>query len=74
MAWLHKVNRHVQVFVTKTVGGNVKYQKVMPGTITALGASELVTVRIGHGGQTYSNIDRRTDVNEDLVAVKYIPA
>ena len=74
MAWLRKINRHVQVYVTKTVGGNAAYQKVMPGTITALGAGELVTVRIGHGGQTYANIDRRTDVDENLAAVKYISA
>jgi len=83
MAWLRKINRHVQVFVPKTVNGNAAYQKVLPGTITALGAGELITVRIGRfdtipGGAkdyiTYTNIDRRTDVNENLVAVKYIPA
>jgi hypothetical protein len=83
MAWVRKVNRHVQVLVPKTVGGNTAYVKIVPGVITALGAGELVTVRVGRydtdsgtiGSQyiTYTDIDRRTDPNEDLPAtVKYI--
>lgn len=83
MAWVRKVNRHVQVLVPKTVGGNTAYVKILPGVITALGAGELITVRVGRydtdnatpGKQyiTYTNIDRRTDPNENLpVTVKYI--
>ena len=83
MAWVRKVNRHVQVLVPKTVGGTTAYVKIVPGVITALGAGELVTVRVGRydtdsgtiGSQyiTYTDIDRRTDPNEDLPAtVKYI--
>lgn len=83
MAWVRKVNRHVQVLVPKTVGDNAEYVKILPGVITALGAGELITVRVGRydtdsgtpGSQyiTYTDIDRRTDPNEDLPAtVKYI--
>lgn len=83
MAWVRKVNRHVVVLVPKTVAGNTKYVKRRPGVITALGAGNLITVRVGRfdtdnvtpGKQyeTYTNIDRRTDPNEDLpVVIKYV--
>jgi hypothetical protein len=69
MAWLRKINRHVQVLqrVSATV------IKVRPGTITALGAGELINVRVGHAGETYTNIDRRTDPDENQSVTKYIP-
>jgi hypothetical protein len=73
MAWRPKVNRHIQIFVQKTVGGNAQFQKIRPGVITALGGGNLVTARVRHIGETYVNIDERQDPNEDLVAVKYIP-
>jgi hypothetical protein len=70
MAWVRKINRHVQVL--HRISASVI--KVRPGTITALGAGELVTVRVAHSGQTFANIDRRTDPDENLAATKYIPA
>jgi len=85
MGWRPKIGRHVQVFVPKTVGGNAAYVKVLPGTITALGGGNLVTVRIGRYDTdltpgppvvyiTYSNIDQRQDPDENNpVTVKYIP-
>jgi hypothetical protein len=73
MAWLRKVNRHVQVFTQKTVGGNTQYVKIRSGTITALGASELVTVRFGHAGGTLANVDRRIDPNANAYPVYIAP-
>lgn len=72
-AWRGKINRHVQIFVQKTVGGNAQYVKIRPGVITALGAGQLINARVRHIGETYTNIDERQDPNENLVAVKYIP-
>jgi hypothetical protein len=72
MAWIRKVNRHVQVLKFIELGA-IDTIRVRPGTITALGAGELVTVRVGHSGETYVNIDRRTDVNENQTVTKYIP-
>ena len=69
MAWIRKVNRHVQVLHRLSA----TMIKVRPGTITALGAGELVTVRIGHSGETFANIDRRTDPDENQAVTKYIP-
>jgi hypothetical protein len=75
--WKPKIGRHVQVFVQKTVGGNVQFQKVRTARITALGAGNLITCRVGRfsspSTEIYTNIDERQDPNEDLVAVKYIP-
>lgn len=78
MAWVAKVNRHVTVLVL--ISADVV--KPVPGVITALGAGSLVTVRVGRydtdsgtpGSQyiTYTDIDRRTDPDENLVATKYI--
>jgi hypothetical protein len=68
MAWVKKVNRHVTVL--KRVSATVV--KPRPGIITALGASELLDVRVGHSGETYTNLDRRTDPDEDLSTSKYI--
>jgi hypothetical protein len=73
MAWLRKINRHVQIFVQKTVGGNAQYVKVRPGVVTALGTGNLITARVRHIGETYTNIDERQDPDENLVATKYIP-
>lgn len=83
MGWERKVGRHVQILVPKTVGENTAYVKILPGVITALGAAELITVRVGRydtdsgtpGSQyiTYTDIDRRTDPDENLPAtVKYL--
>jgi hypothetical protein len=76
--WKPKIGRHVQVFLlVDTVGGNTTYQKVRTARITALGAGNLITCRVGRfsvpGTEIYTNIDRRDDPNENLVAVKYIP-
>lgn len=78
MAWVRKVNRHVQVLVPKTAD----YVKIVPGVITALGAGELVTVRVGRydtdsgtiGSQyiTYTDIDRRTDPETPITTPVYI--
>jgi len=74
MGWVRKVNRHVQVFVPKTVGGNTAYVKVRPAIITALGVGNLITCKVSLA-ETYTNIDQRTDPNENLpVVIKYIPA
>lgn len=68
MAWVRKVGRHVTVLqlVSATI------VKPRPGVITALGAGELIDVRVGHHGETYTDLDRRTDPDEDLEASKYI--
>lgn len=73
MAWLKKINRHVLVFTQKTVNGNAQYVKVRSGTITALGAGELVTVRFGRSGGTLANVDRRLDPDANTYPC-YIPA
>jgi hypothetical protein len=71
MAWVRKVNRHVVVNVVKTVGGNTAYVKRRPAIITALGAGNLITCKVT-GAETYTNVDLRTDPNENLVASKYV--
>lgn len=68
MAWVRKVGRHVTVL--KRISATVV--KPRPGIITALGAGELVNVRVGHHSETYTNLDRRIDPDEDLAASKYI--
>lgn len=67
MAWERKVGRHVAVLKQKTVNGNTAYVKRRPAVITALGAGALVTVRVRHHGETYANVDRRTDPNANTV-------
>lgn len=72
MAWTKKIGRHVVVNVVKTVGGNTAYVKRRPAIITAVGAGQLVTCRVGHfdtdnvtpGKQleTYTLIDRDLDL------------
>jgi len=69
--WRPKVNRHVRVYLNKTIGG-VPSQKCRPAVVTALGAGNLITCRVRHIGETYVNIDLRTDPNENLVATKYV--
>jgi len=75
--WQRKIHRHVQVFVQKTVGGNAQYMKVRTARITALGAGNLITCRVGRfsspSTEIYTNIDERQDPNENLVTQKYIP-
>lgn len=75
--WKPKIGRHVQVFVQKTVGGNTQYMKVRTARITALGAGNLITCRVGRftspSTEIYTNIDERQDPDENLVASKYIP-
>lgn len=68
MAWIRKVNRRVTVL--KRISATVV--KPRSGIITALGAGELVNVRVGHHGETYTNLDRRTDPDENLLTSKYI--
>lgn len=68
VGWVKKVNRHVTVL--KRISSTVV--KPIPGIITALGAGELVNVRIGHSGQTFTNLDRRVDPDENLATSKYI--
>jgi hypothetical protein len=72
MGWLRKVNRHVQVLQFVELGA-VDTIRVRPGTITALGAGELITCRVSHSGQTFTNIDRRTNPDENQTVTKYIP-
>jgi hypothetical protein len=66
---VRKVNRHCAVLIQKTVGGNTAYVKRRPAVITALGAGQLVTVRVRRHGETYANIDRKVDPNADTVNV-----
>lgn len=69
MAWERKVNRHVAYLQQKTVGGNTQYVKRRPAVITALGAGQLVNIRVLHTGETYTNVDRKVDPNADTVGV-----
>lgn len=69
MAWVRKVNRHVAYLQQKTVNGNTAYVKRRPAVITALGAGELVTIRVRHHGETYANVNRKTDPDADTVSV-----
>jgi len=69
VGWQRKVNRHVTYLQAKTVGGNAAYVKRRPGTITALGAGALVDIRVGHHGETYTNVDRRTDPDANATGV-----
>jgi hypothetical protein len=69
MAWVRKVNRHCAYLQLKTVNGNAAYVKRRPAVITALGAGELVTIRVRHHGETYANVDRKLDPNADTTSV-----
>lgn len=69
VGWQRKVNRHVTYLQQKTVGGNANYVKRRPAIITALGAGELVDIRIGHSGEVYTGVDRRTDPNSNSAGV-----
>lgn len=71
MAWVRRVNKHCAYLQQKTVGGNANYVKRRPATITAVGAGQLATLRVGHSGEVYANKDRRTDPNENA-ADKYV--
>jgi hypothetical protein len=68
MGWLPNVNRHIQV---------IDGDKIQPAVITAVAdennPNSTVDARVGHLGATYTGIARRTDPNENLAAVKYIP-
>ena len=68
VGWVRKVNRHVTVL--KVISATVV--KLRPGIITALGAGDLINVRVGHHSETYTNLDRRTDPDENLLTSKYI--
>lgn len=82
MAWVAKVNRHVSVLIKKTYQGNTEYVKRRPAVITALGVGNLITCRVGHHDadlvtpgfqpEVYTNIDRRTNPDEDWTVVKYV--
>jgi hypothetical protein len=63
MAWVRQLKAHVAFLQQKTVNGNTAYVKRRPATITALGAGELVNLRVLHSGEVYTNVDRRTDPN-----------
>lgn len=69
MTWVKKVNRHCAYLQQKTVNGNAAYVKRRPAIITALGAGELVTIRVRHSGETYANVDRKTDPDANTVGV-----
>ena len=69
MAWERKVNRHVAYLQQETVGGNTTYVKRRPAVITALGAGQLVNIRIRRTGETFTNVDRKMDPNADTVGV-----
>jgi hypothetical protein len=69
MAWVRKVGRHVAYLQQKTVGGNANYVKRRPAIITALGAGELVDIRVGHGAEVYEDVDRRVDPTDPSVGV-----
>jgi hypothetical protein len=55
MAWVPQVNAHVQVFYVS--GSKVK---VRPGVVTGIVAGNTVNVRVGHSGQTFASLARRT--------------
>lgn len=52
MVWVAKVNRHVAVYVQKTVGGNTAYVKRRPGIITGFASDTNPIVRIRHNLDT----------------------
>jgi hypothetical protein len=72
MAWLPKVNRHVQLL--KRVSSSVTLIK--PGIITGIALDTNPIIRIGHSGESYGNatngVPRRTNPNENLSVTKYI--
>jgi len=69
MAWVRKVNRHCAYIQQETVDGNTTYVKRRPAIITALGAGELVNIRIGHSGETFTNVDRKFNPLDNTVGV-----
>lgn len=69
MAWVRKVNRHCAYLQQKTVNGNTAYVKRRPAVITALGAGNLVNLRVRHHGETYTNVDRKLDPDANTVSV-----
>jgi len=69
VGWQRKVNRHCAYLQQKTVGGNANYVKRRPAVITALGAGNLVNLRVRHIGETYSNVDRKLDPDANTVSV-----
>jgi len=69
MAWVRKVNRHCVYIQQETVDGNTTYVKRRPAIITALGAGELVNIRVGHSGETFTNVDRKFNPLDNTVGV-----
>lgn len=61
-----KINRTVRY--KTTVNGRVKWR---PGVITAVTDANTCTIRVGHHGETYAAIVRRTGAN---VQCWYTPA
>lgn len=69
VGWQRKVNRHCTYLQQKTVGGNTNYVKRRPGVVTGLGGGQLVNIRVGHSGETYAGVDRRTDPDANAAGV-----
>lgn len=67
--WRAKVNRHCVYLQQKTVGGNTTYVKRRSATITSVGADDVVNIRIGHSGETYTNVGRKRDPDDNSVNV-----
>jgi len=55
MAWTAQVNGHIQIFYVS--GSKIK---VRPGIITGIVSGQTVNARVGHSGQTFSSLARRT--------------
>lgn len=71
MGWEPKVNRHVVYLQQKTVGGEVNYVKRRPAIVTAVNLDDTVDLRVGHDGEVYASVLRRTADNDVEVYVPY---
>lgn len=66
--WIPKVGRHCVYLQQKTFDGNTQYVKRRPAIITGVTGSN-VDLRVGHSGETYSNVPPRTDPDANDVDV-----
>lgn len=66
--WRPKIGRHCVYLQQKTVGGNAQYVKRRPAIITGVSGAN-VDLRVGHSGETYTNIPPRTDPDANDVSV-----
>lgn len=60
MGWQAKVGRHVAYLQRKTFGGNTEYIKRRPSIITAVNVDDTLNIRVGHHGETYTNVPLRS--------------